>query len=452
MKPSRYNLLLPDTETGGLLLFNTLYGSLSRWEPREVANLEGTLASPSLSDGNRDLLATLESLQYLVPDELDELEIVRSRKRAGVRDANRLDVTIMPTLDCNFACTYCYEVRRESRMKPATVRSICRWLEREIPGRKLLFLIWYGGEPLLQRLPVLEITRHARRLAESHGVATIFNVTTNGYCLTPARSRELVDLGILDYQVTIDGPRESHDRLRVLRSGRGTFDRVFSHLVSLARTDPAVSITLRINFNQTNLLAIPRLLTEVPEDIRPQLRLSLEPVFGEQSQSATANLESKIISDAVASAYQEAAGLGFDVVNGVSAIQAGKLVYCGAERESQTVINYNGDVFKCGVSRFDTSERVGFIDRDGTLVKDERAWGEYVSPDLFATVCEKCVHLPLCMGGCRAARLRAGNTGSFCALVPTNTAYVLQQIAYGGLPVIASQACADHEQAQARAR
>lgn len=75
MKPSSYNLLLPHTENGGLLLSSTLFGSLSRREPCEVADLGGALASPSFSDGNRDLLATLESLQYLVPDDLDELEV-----------------------------------------------------------------------------------------------------------------------------------------------------------------------------------------------------------------------------------------------------------------------------------------------------------------------------------------------------------------------------------------
>jgi radical SAM protein with 4Fe4S-binding SPASM domain len=108
-------------------------------------------------------------------------------------------------------------------------------------------------------------------------------------------------------------------------------------------------------------------------------------------------------------------------------------------------LNYNGDVFKCGVSHFEPCDRVGRIDPGGRLVRDEKAWGRFVSTDLFEPVCEECVYLPLCMGGCRAARLKAGETGSFCTLIPTNTAYVLQQVAYGGFGAVASQACAEAE-------
>jgi uncharacterized protein len=445
MKASRYNLLLPASEPDHSILCNTLYGSLSTWTPEERTAMQAALSKPDSPDAGPDVVAALADLKYLVPDDLDELEIVRSRKRAGVGDKNRLDVTIMPTLDCNFACPYCYEARRASRMTEETVRSICQWLEDEIPRHKLVFLIWFGGEPLLDSRRLAEITAHVKRVAESNGVATLFNVTTNGYLLTPDRARELVELGILDFQITIDGPQECHDALRVLRSGAGTFDRVFENTVALARSDPRVKITLRVNFNHENLSGVPRLLEAVPPDVRPQMRLSLEPVFGDCSLNATQNMKGSFISDSVASCFRLAAELGFDVANGVAAIQAGKLVYCGAEREHYYILNYNGDVFKCGVSHFESCDRVGRIDSEGRLLRDDKAWGQFVSTNLFEAVCEECVYLPLCMGGCRAARLKAGETGSFCALIPTNTAYVLQQIAYGNFGVVASQARAEAE-------
>lgn len=440
MKSSQYNLLLPASEPGHWILCNTLYGSLSTWTPEEGVALREVLANPNRPDVHPDMTAVLADLKCLVPDDADELGLVRSRKMAGVRDNNRLDVTIMPTLDCNFACPYCYESRRESRMTEQTVYSICRWLEEEIPRHKLVFLIWFGGEPLLDSRHVAEITAHVIRVAEPHGVATLFNVTTNGYLLSQERIRELVGLGILDYQITIDGPEECHDSFRVLRSGRGTFKRVFGNTVALARSDPRVMITLRVNFNHQNLAEVPRLLKAVPPDVRAQMRLSLEPVFGDCSLNATQNMEAPVISESVAACYKLAADLGFDVANGVGAVQTGKLVYCGAEREHYYIVNYNGDVFKCGVSRFESSDRVGRIDSGGRLLRDEAAWGRFVNSDPFEPVCEQCVYLPLCMGGCRAARLQAADTGSFCSLVPTNTAYVLQQVAYGGFGELASEA------------
>jgi uncharacterized protein len=328
-------------------------------------------------------------------------------------------------------------------MTGETVQSICRWLGHEIPRHKLVFLIWFGGEPLLDIRHLVEITAHVKRVADTNGVATLFNVTTNGYLLTRERIRKLVDLGILDFQITIDGPQESHDAFRVLRSGGGTFNRVFANTIALGRSDPRIKISLRVNFNHKNLADVPRLLEAIPPDVRSQMRLSLEPVFGDCSLNATQNMESSFISESVASCYRLAAELGFDVATGVGAIQAGKLVYCGAEREHFYILNYNRDVFKCGVSHFESGDRVGRIESDGRLVRDDKAWGQFVSANLFEAVCEACVYLPLCMGGCRAARMKAQNTGSFCALIPTNTTYILQQIAYGRFGAVASQFCAE---------
>jgi uncharacterized protein len=312
--------------------------------------MQAALSEPNSPNADPAVVSSLAELKCLVPDDLDELEVVRSRKRAGVGDANRLDVTIMPTLDCNFACPYCYEAPRASRMTEETVQSICQWLEDEIPRHKLVFLIWFGGEPLLQSRRLAEITTHVKRVAAANGVATLFNVTTNGYLLTPERIRELVALGIFDFQITIDGPQECHDALRVLRSGAGTFTRVFANTVALARSDRRVRITLRVNFNHKNLAEVPRLLEAVPPDVRSQMRLSLEPVFGDCSLNATENMDGSAISELVASCFRLAAELGFDVANGVGAIQAGKLVYCGAEREHYYIINYASSPKRVGDS------------------------------------------------------------------------------------------------------
>jgi len=75
---------------------------------------------PGCWDASRaDIVSRLIEQKHLIEDGTDELDIVRARKLAGVMDANRLDVVLMPTLDCNFACEYCYE----NRCRPACRRS-----------------------------------------------------------------------------------------------------------------------------------------------------------------------------------------------------------------------------------------------------------------------------------------------------------------------------------------
>lgn len=121
-----------------------------------------------------------------------------------------------------------------------------------------------------------------------------------------------------------------------------------------------MKISLRVNFNHTNLHSIPDLLQLFPKDVRPHLRVVFEPIFGHCSLSATQNLPSQEISCAIADYYSLAKELGYDIVLGGAVLNPGKLVYCYAERKHQFVINFTGDVFKCSVSCFDPGERVGY--------------------------------------------------------------------------------------------
>ena len=121
MKASRYNVFVDGPSRGETVLYNTLCGSLTVWEEGEIAAVKQSLDNPNAKDPSdllaRKVRAVLVDQKHLVEDEADELAIVESRKVAGIRDTNRLDVILMPTLDCNFACTYCYEEHHASVMQ-----------------------------------------------------------------------------------------------------------------------------------------------------------------------------------------------------------------------------------------------------------------------------------------------------------------------------------------------
>lgn len=238
----------------------------------------------------------------------------------------------------------------------------------------------------------------------------------------------LAELGLNEYQVTIDGPADTHDTLRVLRGGGPTFARVHGNVVALLRGNPRAVVALRVNFNHGNLETIPRLLETFPRDIRARLHPVYEPIFGDCRVSATANIPPAEISAALATHYQLARELGFGVRPQRPA--AGKLVYCYAERENQVIVGPDGNVFKCAVGQFPAEDRVGFIGDDGVLVR-ESAWNDWVGTDVFPEQCVACSYLPLCMGGCRKIRLQRANPRGECTLVPTNVSYVLKQVALG---------------------
>ena len=436
MRPSRYNFLV-DLEEGGLLVYNTLYGSFSLLEVSEKRSAAAMLrqeSSPSPPDeGFLTIRQALFSQKHLVPDDTDELAEIRARKLAGVEDTNRLDLVLLPTLNCNFACTYCYEDHRKDTLTPETEHRLLSWMERNLHQYRLVMLHWFGGEPLTRVDQMLRITLRAQALTSSEGSLLIPHVTTNGYLLKSDTVGKLIRAGIRSFQITLDGPPETHDRLRILRNGGPTFSRVYAGILQLASAATDVKISVRVNFNHTNILSIPDLLERFPEELRPQLRVVFEPVFGESSQSAMENLSPEEVGERLASYYRQAESLGYDITFSNSSIRPGRLVYCYAERENQLIIGPTGDVFKCSVSKFEADDRVGYLASDGRLVKENEKWNEWVEEDAtFEKACLDCVFLPLCMGGCRKRRMTA-SPENLCPLAPTNASYILKQVAFGRL-------------------
>jgi uncharacterized protein len=431
LKVSNYNLIVDCKSTNETIVYNTLYGSLVLFNSAEFEIVKQLFTSPN-SSCNKNFQKILRNQKFLISDSIDEFSIIENRKRLGIKDKNRIDITIMPTLECNFSCVYCYENVKKGRMSDLTMESIKKWMTKEIPKYKLVRLCWYGGEPLLNFKKVVEITDHATKIASINDILLVKHITTNGYNFTDAIITKLIKLEIFDYQITIDGAPETHNKLRPLINGKGTFSRIFANIIKLLEADKRVKITLRINFNHLNLHEIPDLLGMFPEKCRNQLRISMEPIFGKCEFSATENILSDEISMSISKYYKIAEEFGYDTILGESYIETGKLVYCFAERENQVDINYNGDIFKCSVNDFDSSERIGYLDANGFFIKDAEKFEKWMNVPLFDTHCLSCKYVPLCMGGCRKSRVENKTTGSFCSLVPTNAIYVLKEIASKG--------------------
>lgn len=432
MKASRYNIATNHSDSGDTILFNSLYGTTVVIDADTLPTVMQLLKHPSCAHttDRSDVLGFLIRGKFIVNDDIDELGIVKHRKLCGIKDKNRADVIVMPNLCCNFACPYCYEHHDHSnRMTKEVESSIATWLDKIIDTHKVVLLSWFGGEPLLSYKTILSLGSHASARSKKRGVNLLTNITTNGYALNPSMIEALIALEIFNYQITVDGPPDMHDKMRVLVSGEGTFKKVHSNILDLARADKRVKISLRVNYNHNNLHSIPELLSLFPTLVRPQLRVVYEPIFGDDQLSATENITGEEISSSITRYYDLARKMGFDVVLGGLGI--GKLAYCYAEREDQYILNYNGDVFKCSVTDFTPSERVGYIDSNGEFVKNSNKWNAWFDIQAFEDKCEECKFLPLCMGGCRKDRIENRKTGNHCNLVPTNTSHALKSIAFG---------------------
>lgn len=431
MKSSQYNIILEDSSCGEIILFNALYGSITIWEKSGFQIAKQLLDNPNSSiqdETTKFVLQNLKDGQYIIDDKVNEIKIIEKRKVSGIKDKNYLNIIILPNMTCNFACPYCFESHiPDSFMSVETELAIKKLLKLQIPNYKIFSLSWFGGEPLLSFERIISMTKFCKEVCNYNNISFSPSITTNGYLFDKNRVKKLIDIGIFNYYITLDGPPEIHNKTRFLKDGRDSFWKIFENILLLVRADNRVHITLRVNFNHNNIYKIPELLALFPEDVRSNLSMLYEPIFGDKCLSATENISSEKIGSETINNYQLAQKMGYKVR--LWNIEVGKLTYCASERENHFTINYNGDIFKCNVN-YDRKNRLGYIDSNGNIVYNEKQKNKWFGVELFDRECYSCIYLPLCMGGCRNMRITNANRGNICSLIPQYTESGLKKAAY----------------------
>ena len=90
---------------------------------------------------------------------------------------------------------------------------------------------------------------------QKRGVTLALNIITNGLLLTEEVVDRLLPYGLNGVKVTLDGDRDTHNRMRPLRGGQGTFDRIIENVRKVAGK---VRIAIGGNFDATRSTATRR--------------------------------------------------------------------------------------------------------------------------------------------------------------------------------------------------
>lgn len=158
---------------------------------------------------------------------------------------------------CNLGCTYCYAQQGDfggpaRNMALETALQAADLLIRGASPGARLNLAFLGGEPMANRAVVRETTRHAAALARDCGVTLTFSITTNGTLLVPEDAPFFEEYGFA-VTLSLDGPREVHDRQRPFKDGRGSFDRILSNVRPLLALQRRMQVSARVTVTPGNL-------------------------------------------------------------------------------------------------------------------------------------------------------------------------------------------------------
>ncbi|WP_406865165.1 radical SAM protein [Streptomyces sp. HUAS MG47] len=287
-----------------------------------------------------------------------------------------LHLIILPTEQCNFRCTYCYEDFSVGRMGPETVQGVKRLLDRRIDGLRQLNVSWFGGEPLLARSVVEEVSSHVvESLHRRPELRFQGDMTTNGYLLDVPTAERLTELAVTSYQISLDGPQALHDTTRVRADGKDSFRRIWGNLLALRNSALPLRVLLRIHLTPGNAPFMAGFLAEVRDTFLddPRFSVGLKPI---ERLGGANDASMEILPGSARNEIQAELEAVLRTSSTLQSSSSGTEA-CYAARANSLVIRATGDVGKCTVALSDPSNSIGRLTPDGTLSIDNerlRPW------------------------------------------------------------------------------
>lgn len=266
MKESYYNYIIEgEKENEGALYVNTRTGSLAHVEEEKHKQFKQYIAEKKEITDSK-FFKDLKYCGFLVEDNFDEKKEIKMRLLNSRYDTSVLSLTITPTMACNFRCTYCFESGHYCNgvMTEETEDDICKLVEKESSHLEKLVITWYGGEPLLAIAPLERLTNKLRKVCEKYNIEYLASIITNGYLLTEDICDKLVELGVTDVQITLDGDEKTHNKRRPLANGGHTYETI---LDNLDKIHGKIGIAIRINVDKENQNEVQNVIDELKEEI-----------------------------------------------------------------------------------------------------------------------------------------------------------------------------------------
>ncbi len=280
----------------------------------------------------------------------------------------QLTLCILPTEQCNFRCTYCYEDFKIGRMSKDLVYAVKQLIQKRVensPELKSLNIMWFGGEPLLSKDIVCEIGQFSYDLCQQRDISHIESMTTNGYLLTMETFQMFQCFNLAHFQITLDGPLDIHNRTRVQANGRGTFDVIWKNLCVLRQTQENFTIILRLHISPNNVDAMNGFLPKLKEIFAHDDRFKFYPkLIGHLGGSNCHQVE--------VFEWEEGKEIEnkFKAYLGENKIYQPRSPFCYACMTNNIVIRPNGQLAKCTVAFSNPINDLGALQPDGRLQVD----------------------------------------------------------------------------------
>lgn len=399
-KASLYNHFVTEAD-GSRLAFNAVTNATARMNDASWARYQALLGGQRVDASNSVDRALLEG-KFLVPSDYDELSALRSRHLQARYDSTSWALTVCPTIQCNFACDYCFEVHKPGKMSEEVQDVLVDMLEQRADRLRDYGVTWYGGEPTLAWDVVETLSARFIETCARHKISYSASMITNGFLLDKRKVDRLYALGIEHVQITLDGDAFEHDRRRKLHSGKGTFERILANIqLFIGR---AANLSIRVNVDGRNRDGVHALIDRLAAaglGDQPNISMYFAPVGSTTEPShgvAQFCMTRKGFAAEEPEYYEHAARLKLAAVP-YPGIGGGS---CIAARPEAYVVQADGELHKCWDTVGQSQFAVGHLLDPANNPLDNSEYQRWMSWEPFdpSLGCRTCAWLPSCMGGC----------------------------------------------------
>lgn len=357
---------------------------------------------------DKELIDSLVKMKAINTD--DEYEVMKIRHYDDVQKFSRhtLSLTINPTLACNFRCSYCFEREHQNKyMTPEIEDRVLEYAKNSTECRQI-FVTWFGGEPLLGIKTIHSLTKKLLTIGKPYRAGLI----TNGYLLSEKIARSLKDLKIDTIQITLDGPRDTHNSRRFLAGGGKTFDTILTNIKKCQKIAPQVKIYVRVNIDESNKNGFITIRNDLISanfpniEVYPGIVQSIDPL-NQSKESKGYEIRGKSQCDICdrESVISLLVGLyndhGFKYID---LFPKGRRFSCTARNVSSLVIGPEGEIYDCWNDVGDTEKITGYL---GGKITNMKLHLQYLADasQFDDPQCMECKLLPICNGGCQRHRI-----------------------------------------------
>jgi uncharacterized protein len=339
---------------------------------------------------------------FVIPDERDELSILRLRYKTEAFNSRNYTLMIYPTQDCNLKCWYCYENHvPKSAMNQEIQERVVKHINSKIDNDEIdsLHVIFFGGEPLMYFNKIaypLSMALKKTMTIRNKSFSAFF--ITNGTLITENVIEQMKDI-MPFFQITIDGYRDKHDQVRIGKlNNMPTYDRIIKavHYITENLESPIENtsriVNLRINYDNETLKHIEDIVKDIQDINRDKISIHFERVW--QTKKDADDEQRKLLIDAMKLCTYN----GFVVDHGLFRQRS---VSCPSETSLFAIINYNGLVYRCNGRNLTEDTNEGYLNYDGEITWNHDKIARRLGNTTFENpMCIECKMLPFCMGPC----------------------------------------------------